>query len=69
MSALEVTDKVVEAILSKKYDSIILNFANPDMVGHSAISASLPSFNLTSFPTNTHGTGFVVWAVCGSPVL
>ena len=34
MSALEVTDKVVEAILSKKYDSIILNFANPDMVGH-----------------------------------
>ena len=26
--------KVVEAIHSKKYDSIILNFANPDMVGH-----------------------------------
>ena len=34
MSALEVTDKVVEAINSKKYDSIILNYANPDMVGH-----------------------------------
>ena len=34
MSAIEVTDKVVEAINSKKYDSIILNYANPDMVGH-----------------------------------
>lgn len=34
MSALEVTQKVVEAIASKKYDCIILNFANPDMVGH-----------------------------------
>ena len=34
MSALEVTDKVVEAINSKKYDAIILNYANPDMVGH-----------------------------------
>lgn len=34
MSAYEVCDKVVEAIKSQKYDSIILNFANPDMVGH-----------------------------------
>ena len=34
MSAYEVTEKVVDAINSKKYDSIILNFANPDMVGH-----------------------------------
>ncbi len=34
MSAYEVTDNVVEAINSKKYDSIILNYANPDMVGH-----------------------------------
>ncbi len=34
MSALEVTDKVVEAIDSEKYDVIILNYANPDMVGH-----------------------------------
>lgn len=34
MSAFEVTDKVVEAIHSRMYDSIILNFANPDMVGH-----------------------------------
>jgi 2,3-bisphosphoglycerate-independent phosphoglycerate mutase len=34
MSAYEVTDKVVEAIQGDKYDTIILNFANPDMVGH-----------------------------------
>ena len=34
MSAYEVTQKVVEAINSNKYDSIILNYANPDMVGH-----------------------------------
>ena len=34
MSAYEVTDKLVEAIDSKKYDNIILNYANPDMVGH-----------------------------------
>jgi len=34
MSAQEVTDKVVEAINSRKYDAIILNYANPDMVGH-----------------------------------
>ena len=34
MSAFEVTDKVVEAIHSRMYDSIILNFANPDMVCH-----------------------------------
>ncbi len=34
MSAEEVTNKVVEAIKSDKYDCIILNYANPDMVGH-----------------------------------
>ena len=34
MSALEVCDKTVNAINSKKYNCIILNFANPDMVGH-----------------------------------
>ena len=34
MSAYEVTEKVIEQIESEKYDSIILNFANPDMVGH-----------------------------------
>ena len=34
MSAYEVTEKVLEAIESEKYNCIILNFANPDMVGH-----------------------------------
>ncbi len=34
MSAYAVTDKLVEAIYSRKYDAIICNFANADMVGH-----------------------------------
>lgn len=37
MSAFEVSDKLEEAILSKKYDVIIVNFANPDMVGHTGV--------------------------------
>ncbi len=37
MSAYEVTDKVVQEILSRKYDFILLNYANPDMVGHTGI--------------------------------
>ena len=37
MSAYEVTDKVIDAINSDKYDLIILNFANADMVGHTGI--------------------------------
>ncbi|QKG83230.1 2,3-bisphosphoglycerate-independent phosphoglycerate mutase [Kroppenstedtia pulmonis] len=35
MSAYEVTDALVKEIQQEKYDTIILNFANPDMVGHS----------------------------------
>lgn len=34
MSAYELTEKVVEAIKTDEYDTMILNFANPDMVGH-----------------------------------
>jgi 2,3-bisphosphoglycerate-independent phosphoglycerate mutase len=34
MSAHEVTDKLVEAIQSRRYDAIVCNFANSDMVGH-----------------------------------
>jgi len=37
MSAPEVTDRMVEAVGSGKYDIIILNYANGDMVGHSGI--------------------------------
>ena len=40
MSAPELTAKAVEAIGSGKYDLIVLNFANPDMVGH---TGSLPA--------------------------
>ena len=40
MSAPELTDKAVAAIASGKYDLIVLNYANPDMVGH---TGSLPA--------------------------
>ncbi|MBQ8857978.1 MAG: 2,3-bisphosphoglycerate-independent phosphoglycerate mutase, partial [Lachnospiraceae bacterium] len=40
MSAYEVADKLVEAIKSDKYDVIITNFANPDMVGHTGVEAA-----------------------------
>ena len=35
MSAYEVADELIAGIDEDKYDAIILNFANPDMVGHS----------------------------------
>jgi len=34
MNAPKLTEALIEAVNSKKYDSIICNFANPDMVGH-----------------------------------
>lgn len=37
MSAPEVCSKVIDAIRSESYDTIILNFANPDMVGHTGV--------------------------------
>lgn len=37
MSVYEVCQKVVEAVHSGKYDVIITNFANPDMVGHTGV--------------------------------
>ena len=40
MSAFEVCDKLVNAIKSDKYDVIIINFANPDMVGHTGVEAA-----------------------------
>jgi 2,3-bisphosphoglycerate-independent phosphoglycerate mutase len=40
MSAYEVCDKLTEAIRSDKYDVIIINFANPDMVGHTGIESA-----------------------------
>ncbi len=40
MSAYEVCDNLVNAIKSGKYDVIIINFANPDMVGHTGVEAA-----------------------------
>lgn len=40
MSAFEVADNLVKAIKSDKYDVIIVNFANPDMVGHTGIEGA-----------------------------
>ena len=37
MSAFEVKDKLVDSIKSEKYDFIVVNFANGDMVGHTGI--------------------------------
>ncbi len=37
MSAYGVCDKLVEAIKSGSYDVIVINFANPDMVGHTGV--------------------------------
>ena len=40
MSAFQVTDKLEEAIASGKYDLIVCNYANPDMVGHTGVMAA-----------------------------
>jgi len=37
MSAREVTDEVVKRILSRQYGFVLVNFANPDMVGHTGV--------------------------------
>ena len=41
MSAPEVTEKLVDAIDSDKYDFIVVNFANGDMVGHTGVYAAI----------------------------
>ncbi|MBM3557379.1 MAG: 2,3-bisphosphoglycerate-independent phosphoglycerate mutase [Alphaproteobacteria bacterium] len=40
MSAIEVTDRLVEAIASGRYDLIVVNYANGDMVGHTGVFAA-----------------------------
>jgi 2,3-bisphosphoglycerate-independent phosphoglycerate mutase len=59
MSAPELTDKVVAAIDSKKYDLIVLNYANPDMVGH---TGSLPAA-IKAVETVDAGLGRIAAAV------
>ena len=41
MSAPEVTEKLVNAIDSEKYDFIVVNFANGDMVGHTGVYTAI----------------------------
>ena len=41
MSAYEVKDKLVEAIKTDKYDFIVVNYANGDMVGHTGIYSAI----------------------------
>ncbi len=41
MSAFEVKDKVVEALKTDKYDWIVVNFANADMVGHTGVYTAI----------------------------
>ena len=59
MSAPELTDKAVAAIDSGKYDLIVLNFANPDMVGHTGVLAAA----VTAVETVDAGLGRVVAAI------
>ncbi len=59
MSAPELTDKVVAAINSRKYDLIVLNYANPDMVGH---TGSLPAA-IKAVETVDAGLGRIASAV------
>ncbi len=40
MSAVELADRCVEAIESRRFDFILINFANPDMVGHTGVEAA-----------------------------
>jgi 2,3-bisphosphoglycerate-independent phosphoglycerate mutase len=59
MSAPELTEKAVEAINSQKYELIVLNFANPDMVGH---TGSLPAA-ITAVETVDAALGRIAAAV------
>jgi len=59
MSAPVLTDRAVEAIRSGQYDLIILNYANPDMVGH---TGSLPAA-IKAVETVDTGLGRIAEAV------
>jgi 2,3-bisphosphoglycerate-independent phosphoglycerate mutase len=48
MSAAEMTDKLVEAIESKRFGFIVVNYANPDMVGHTGdLNAAIKAIEAT----------------------
>ncbi len=59
MSAPEITRQTVEAINSGKYDFILVNYANPDMVGHTGVMDAA----VTAVETVDRGVGAIVDAV------
>src|SRR5581483_11973977 len=59
MSAPELTDKAVAAISSGKYDLIVLNYANPDMVGHTGSLAAA----IKAVETADQGLGRIAQAI------
>ncbi|KXV71577.1 2,3-bisphosphoglycerate-independent phosphoglycerate mutase [Acetobacter cerevisiae] len=59
MSAPELTDKAVAAIESGQYDLIVLNFANPDMVGHTGVLKAA----IKAVETVDAGTGRIIEAL------
>ena len=59
MSAVELTDRAVEAINGRKYDLIVLNYANTDMVGH---TGSLPAASTAVEAVDT-GLGRIAAAI------
>lgn len=60
MSAIEVTDEVVRRVASGRYDLIVLNYANCDMVGHTGILEAA----VAALETVDACVGRVVEAVC-----
>jgi 2,3-bisphosphoglycerate-independent phosphoglycerate mutase len=59
MSAPELTARAVEAIRSGRYDLLVLNFANPDMVGHTGVLAAA----VTAVETVDAGLGVIAEAI------
>ena len=59
MSAPGVTDALIQAIASDRYDFIVANFANPDMVGHTGVWAA----TVSAVETVDGCLGRVVWAL------
>jgi 2,3-bisphosphoglycerate-independent phosphoglycerate mutase len=61
MSASELTEEAVTAIRSDKYDLIVLNYANPDMVGHTGKLAAA----IKAVETVDDGLGRLAQAIRG----
>jgi 2,3-bisphosphoglycerate-independent phosphoglycerate mutase len=59
MSSVEVTQRTVEAIKSKKFDLIVLNFANGDMVGHTGVESAA----IAAIEAVDKGVGLLVEAI------